>query len=89
MCLDVFNGGPNDNQPHLADCDDLSGQAWRIVLAGDGELIHLTTEFHGLGMCLDIFNERPTDNQPYLAECNDVVSGQFWTLTKTDKRVEE
>jgi hypothetical protein len=38
-------------------------------------------------MCLDIFNGGPDNNQPYLAKCDD-LSGQLWTLTKTDKRVE-
>lgn len=89
MCLDMVNGGPNDSQPHLADCDGLSGQAWRVLPAGDGELVHLTTEFRGPGMCLGTFDEGPNDNQPYLAACSDVVAGQFWTLTKTDKRAED
>jgi hypothetical protein len=31
MCLDIFNGGPDDNQPHLAQCADLSGQLWLLT----------------------------------------------------------
>jgi hypothetical protein len=30
MCLDVFNGGPNDRQPHLAPCGNFSGQFWYL-----------------------------------------------------------
>jgi len=38
-------------------------------------------------MCLDIFNGGPDDNQPELRGCSN-FTGQLWTLTKTDKRVE-
>jgi hypothetical protein len=31
MCLDIFNGGPNNNQPHLVSCANLSGQLWRLT----------------------------------------------------------
>jgi hypothetical protein len=31
MCLDIFNGGPNNNQPHLANCANLSGQLWTLT----------------------------------------------------------
>jgi hypothetical protein len=30
MCLDVFNGGPDNNQPHLANCVNFSGQLWTL-----------------------------------------------------------
>ena len=30
MCLDIFNGGPDDNQPHLIPCANYSGQFWQI-----------------------------------------------------------
>jgi hypothetical protein len=30
MCLDIFNGGPNDNQPHLQQCANFSGQNWLL-----------------------------------------------------------
>jgi hypothetical protein len=46
-----------------------------------------TTKFRGPGMCLDIFNGGLNDNQPHLVNCAK-LSGQLWTLTKTDKRVE-
>jgi hypothetical protein len=36
-------------------------------------------------MCLDIFNGGANDNQPHLVGN---FTGQLWTLTKTDKRVE-
>jgi hypothetical protein len=65
----------------------LLGQFWSVVLAGQGELVRLTTRFRGPGICLDIFNGGPDNNQPHLAKCDD-LSGQLWTLTKTDKRVE-
>jgi hypothetical protein len=53
----------------------------------DADLVRLTTRFRGSGMCLDIFNGGPNDNQPHLVNCAN-LSGQLWTLTKTDKRVE-
>jgi hypothetical protein len=31
MCLDVFNGGPNNDQPHLVKCGNLSGQRWILT----------------------------------------------------------
>jgi hypothetical protein len=57
------------------------------MLTEDGDLVRLTTKFRGRGMCLDIFNGGPNDNQPHLVNCAK-LSGQLWTLTKTDKRVE-
>ena len=30
MPLDVFNGGPNYNQPHLTKCVNYSGQFWQL-----------------------------------------------------------
>jgi hypothetical protein len=85
MCLDIFDGGPNDSEPHLVNCSNFPGQLWNIMENGD--LARLTTKFRGPGMCLDIFNGGPDDNQPQLRYCGD-FSGQLWTLTKTDKRVE-
>jgi hypothetical protein len=38
-------------------------------------------------MCLDIFNGGPNNNQPHLAPCGN-YTGQLWTFTRTDKRVE-
>jgi hypothetical protein len=87
LCLDIFNGGRNNNQPHLIKCANFTGQFWSIMLAGDGNLVRLTTKFRGPGMCLDIFNGGTNNNQPRLAKC-DNLSGQLWTLTRTDKRVE-
>ena len=60
-------------------------QFWK--LKEDGGAIRLTTKFRGPGMCLDIFNGGANDNQPHLVPCSD-FTGQLWTLTKTDKRVE-
>jgi hypothetical protein len=31
MCLDIFNGGPNNNQPHLAKCANFTGQFWILT----------------------------------------------------------
>jgi hypothetical protein len=31
MCLDIFNGGRNNNQPHLAKCDNFTGQLWKLT----------------------------------------------------------
>jgi hypothetical protein len=68
MCLDIFNGGPKNNQPHLANCANLSGQLWNILVTQDGDMVRLTTKFRGPGMCLDIFNGGPNNNQPHLAK---------------------
>jgi hypothetical protein len=57
------------------------------MLTGDGEAVRLTTRFRGPGMCLDIFNGGPNNNQPHLTKC-DNLTGQLWTLAKTDKKVE-
>jgi hypothetical protein len=83
MCLDIFNGGPEDNQPHLAPCSSVAGQFWDIR-AEDG-WVRLTTKFRGGDMCLDIFNGGPVNNQPHLAPCAN-FSGQFWLLSQTDKK---
>ena len=31
MCLDIFNGGDNNNQPHLVPCGNFTGQAWTLT----------------------------------------------------------
>jgi hypothetical protein len=36
MCLDIYNGGPNNNQPHLAQCDNLTGQRWILTKTDQG-----------------------------------------------------
>jgi hypothetical protein len=87
MCLDIFNGGPKNNQPHLAQCANLTGQLWFITVTETADAVRLTTRFRGPAMCLDVFNGGPNDNQPHLAQCAD-LSGQLWLLTKTDKAVE-
>jgi|SRR5215471_15179895 len=43
MCLDIFNGGAKDNQSHLTGCGNFTGQFWSVGLAGQGELVRLTT----------------------------------------------
>jgi len=85
MCLDINNGGANDNEPYLTPCGDLTGQHWKI--SGDNHMYRLTTEFRGPDMCLDIFNGGDNNNQPQLRPCSN-VTGQAWTLTRTDTAVE-
>jgi hypothetical protein len=87
MCLDIFNGGPKNNQPHLVKCGNFTGQFWNIMVTGDDDWLRLTTKCRGPGMCLDIFNGGANNNQPHLVKCAD-LTGQLWRLTKTDKGVE-
>jgi ricin-type beta-trefoil lectin protein len=87
MCLDIFNGGAKNNQPHLVNCANFTGQFWNIMITGDGDWVRLTTKFRGPGMCLDIFNGGANNNQPHLVNCTN-FTGQLWMLTKTDKGVE-
>ncbi len=83
MCLDIHNGGPRNNQPHLVPCANYSGQFWNI--RNEGGWNRLTTQFRGAGMCLDIFNGGPSNNMPHLTGCAN-YSGQFWHLQQTNKR---
>jgi hypothetical protein len=84
MNLDVFNGGPKNNQVHLTRCANYSGQLWR--LHPDIGWYRLTTQFRGPDMCLDIFNGGADNNQPHLTNCAN-YSGQFWELQQTSKPV--
>ena len=77
-CLDVFNGGANNNMTHLTNCADYSGQYWRLSDAGNG-YYRLSTMFRGVNMCLDIHNGGPRNNQPHLVPCAN-YSGQFWNI---------
>ena len=79
MCLDIFNGGQNNTQPHLVKCADFTGQFWNILVTEGGDHVRLTTKFRGPGMCLDIFNGGANDNQPHLVRCTN-FTGQLWTL---------
>ena len=81
MCLDVMNGGPNNNMVHLAPCGNYSGQFWRLNEEREG-VYRLTTEFRGPGMCLDVVNGGPDNNDARLAPCGN-YSGQFWTVRGT------
>lgn len=78
-CLDVFNGGPNNNMVHLTDCADLSGQYWHLKGPDSTGYHRLTTMFRGEEMCLDIFNGGKHNNQPHLTKCAN-FSGQLWKL---------
>jgi len=53
MCLDIFNGGTTNNQPHLAPCANLTGQFWHIT--ADGSRVRLTTNFEAME-CVLIFS---------------------------------
>jgi len=75
MPMDAFNGGPRNNQVHLAPDQNVSGQNWRFVPAGNGTY-RLKTEFRGPGMCLDI---NPPTNRPELRACGN-FTGQFWHI---------
>ncbi|MGQ3356188.1 MAG: RICIN domain-containing protein [Phreatobacter sp.] len=75
MPMDVFNGGPRNNQARLDRDQDVSGQNWRFIPTGDGSW-RLTTEFRGARMCLDI---NPPTNRPELRPCGN-FTGQFWQI---------
>jgi hypothetical protein len=82
MCLDIVNGGPDDNKAHLATCANVSGQQW-VVTPQDG-MFRMTTLFRGPSMCLDIVNGGPDNDQAHLAPCGN-FSGQKWLLSKTNR----
>ncbi|MGL4289450.1 MAG: RICIN domain-containing protein [Phreatobacter sp.] len=75
MPLDVFNGGPRNNQARLDAKQNVSGQNWRFIPAENGSY-RLTTEFRGARMCLDI---NPPTNRPELRNCGN-YSGQLWQV---------
>jgi hypothetical protein len=75
MPMDVFNGGPSNNQARLDKDQNVTGQNWRFVAAENGSY-RLTTEFRGPGMCLDI---NPPTNRPELRACGN-FTGQFWQI---------
>ena len=82
MPMDVFNGGPKNNQARLDRDQDVSGQNWRFVPAGDGSF-RLSTEFRGPRMCLDI---NPPTNRPELRTCGN-FTGQFWQVVPSGEGV--
>jgi hypothetical protein len=84
MKLDVFNGGPRNNQVHLVPCGNYSGQNW--LLSQSNGWYRLTTQFRGTGACLDIFNGGEDNNQPHLTDCAN-YSGQFWKIYPTQAKV--
>jgi hypothetical protein len=79
MCMDVFNGGGENNLINLSPCGNYSGQKWNLRPAGHGRY-RLTTDFRGDGMCLDVVNGGRRSNRLQLAPCGS-YSGQFWTLS--------
>jgi hypothetical protein len=82
MPMDVFNGGPKNNQARLDTDQNVTGQNWRFVPVGDGSY-RLMTEFRGPGMCLDI---NPPTNQPELRACGN-FTGQFWQIVPADNSI--
>ncbi len=75
MPMDVFNGGARNNQARLDRNQNVTGQHWLFVPAGNGSY-RLTTEFRGSDMCLDI---NPPTNRPELRRCGN-FSGQLWQI---------
>src|SRR5260370_14185618 len=57
MPMDVYNGGPKDNQARLDTDQNVSGQYWRFVPAGDGPH-NPTTPVLGTGHSTDINSPR-------------------------------
>lgn len=76
MPMDVFNGGPNNNQTRLDNDQNVTGQHWHFVPAQNGSY-RLQTEFRGSSMCLDV---NPSTNRPELRNCGN-FSGQFWHVS--------
>lgn len=76
ICLDVYNGGDQDNFGRVWGCDDYTGQHWQAT--GSNGAYRLTTEFRGASMCLEAFRFARSGVQ--LRTCAD-RPGQLWTLT--------
>jgi len=76
MPMDVFNGGPQDNQVRLDSDQNVSGQFWNFVPSSVSGFYVLKSQFRGSGMCLDI---NPPTNRPELRGCGD-FAGQLWQL---------
>ena len=71
---DIFNGGPLDNQAHMPECANYSGQIWKLT-GKVTPLRHLrtftmTTAFRGEQMCLTM-DGTLTDNIVRLTPCSD------------------
>jgi hypothetical protein len=69
-CLDTFNGGPENDQPHLAECGNFSGQFWRKFNTVSGFM--LMSGFRG-GQCLTQVN----GNRLLLTPC-EFLNTQVW-----------
>jgi hypothetical protein len=75
--LDVVNDGVN-NQLHLTNTGNFSGQFWKITALGNG-YYRLTTQWLGMGKSLDVVNDG-INNKLQLANTSN-ASGQFWKIT--------
>jgi hypothetical protein len=82
MPMDVFNGGPRNNQARLDNAQNVTGQNWQFEPIGNGSY-RLRNEFRGPGMCLDI---NPSTNRPELRDCSN-FTGQFWQITQSGEWV--
>ena len=72
--LCIHNGGPLNDQPHLAQCGNFSGQFWSFT--EEGGRVRLKTQFRGPGQCLDIFNGGPATSRILpIAQTSRVSSG--------------
>ncbi len=87
-CIDIFNGGPLNNQVHLQDCANYSGQLWHLTNIPTAlrylPTYSLTTDFRGPQMCLTM-NGTPADNLLQMKACPDIPDdNQLWVVMKVD-----
>jgi hypothetical protein len=61
--------------PRFADCEDVSGQYWKME--PDGDYYRMTSMFSGRGTCLDVVNGGPMDRMVTVTGCGN-YSGQLW-----------
>jgi hypothetical protein len=78
FCLDVYNGGAENNGILLGSCANVSGQVWTATVDKTRNTwFRLTTAFRGPDMCLDVISGGSRDNQTELRRCGNVPS-QLW-----------
>jgi len=77
----IFNGGPNDNQPHLAQCADLSGQLW-LLTKTDKAVGSAKSEWRRYGCeCFRTTNGcYPGSASTERANCRRRFTGGLWRL---------
>ena len=84
MCADIFNGGPQDNEPDMRECAGYSGQIWNLTPHGAtspaSATYTMTTQFRGPDMCLTIVGTL-LDNILRLLPCGETPSDeQLWKI---------